>query len=238
MRRLWAIFRTFRLTIAGDVGIKEAVFGDPSLEEGQAKSHQWDGALLTDEGAWSLHLAQGDGCLRYPSQLWHGGRVMDLPKVCKDVRGAPRSCPRTGPARQSAMGVAEVEAHGTACLYDFGSLLPDRGASQWMIPFSIRVQGSETASQASRATSFPHSRPDAQAPGEKAEHMDVMVVSNRIVPSHQCGMRASWRTDKQRPEPEPCRDCALQFPFPQGSRHLPFPFGNARVKVGRTVMEG
>ena len=54
----YRIFRTFRLTIADDAGIKEAVLGSPSLEEGQAKKPPWDGALLTDEGAWSLHLVQ------------------------------------------------------------------------------------------------------------------------------------------------------------------------------------
>ena len=109
---------------------------------------------------------------------------MDSRKVCKDVRGAPRSCRRTGPARQSAMGVAGVQAHGTACLYGSDSLLPGRGTSQWMIPSSHGMRASQAASQASQARSFPLSHPNAQTPGEKAQHMDGMVVLNRTGPSH------------------------------------------------------
>ena len=71
MRRFWAFFPTFCLTIAGNSGIKEAVFGDPSLEEGHAKSHRWDGALLTDEGAWSLHLVQADVHAHGVARLLH-----------------------------------------------------------------------------------------------------------------------------------------------------------------------
>jgi hypothetical protein len=109
---------------------------------------------------------------------------MDLRKVCKDVRGAPRSCRRTGPARQSAMGVADVQAHGTACLHGFDSLLPARGASQWMIPFSNRVQASQAVSQADQANSSPLSHLNGQTPGAEAEHMDDRVVLNRTGPSH------------------------------------------------------
>ncbi len=163
---------------------------------------------------------------------------MDLRKVCTDVRGALCFCRRTGPARQSAMGVAEMQAHGTACLYGLDSLPPDRGASQWMIPSSDGVQGSRAASQANRANSLSISHPNAQIPHEKAEHTDGRVVSNRTVPSQPRGMRASWKTDKQRLEPARCCDCTLQLLFPQGSQPLPFPFRNARVEVGRTVMEG
>jgi len=148
---------------------------------------------------------------------------MDSPKVCMDVRGAPRACRKTGPARQSAMGVAEVKAHDTARLYGFDSSLSDRGTSQWMIPSSRGVQGSQAVPQ------IPH---------EQTQYMDVVVVSNRKLPSHHCGVRAPRRKNTQRLEPARCCDCTLQFLFPQGSRHLPFPFSNARVEVGRTVMEG
>lgn len=163
---------------------------------------------------------------------------MDLRKVCTDVRGAPYSCRKAGPARQSAMGVVEVQVHGTACLLGFDSLLPDRGASQWMILSSYRAHDSETTWQASWANSLSVSHPNAQTPGENAEHMDGTVVSHRAVPSQPCGMRASWKTDRQCREPARCCDCTLQFLFPHGSRPLPFLFRNARVEVGRTVMEG
>jgi len=148
---------------------------------------------------------------------------MDLLKVCTDARGASGACRRTGPACQSAMGVAEVKAHGPACLSGFDSMLSGRGTSQWMIPSSNGVRGSQAVSQ---------------TPVQKADHRDVVVVSNRILPSRHCGVRAPWRKNMQRLEPARCCDCTLQFLFPQGSRHLPFPFTNARVEVGRTVMEG
>lgn len=81
--------------------------------------------------------------------------------------------------------------------------------------------------------------PKAQTPRATAQNMDVVVVSHRILPSQHCGERAPWRRkNEQRLEPDRCHDFALQFLFPQGSRHLPFPFSNARVEVGRTVMEG
>ena len=194
---------------------------------------------------------------------------MDLLRVCKDVRGAP-ACRKTRPARQSAMGVAAVRAHDTACLHGFYSVLPDRGTSQWMIPSSPGMQTLQAAGQAARAGSVRLSRPDSAGcagsvvmqwkvssplrysssgpgatrcpdvltPRAKAHNKDVMVVSNRILPSNHCGVRAPRRKNKQRLEPTRCGDFALQFLFPQGSRHLPFPFSNARVEVGRTVMEG
>ena len=146
---------------------------------------------------------------------------MDWLKVCKDVRGAPSACRRTGPACQSAMGVAEVKAHGTACLSGFDSSLSTRGLNQWTILSSNDVRVSQAL---------------AQTPA-KTLYMDV-VVSNRILPSLGSGVRAPWRKNTQRLEPARCRDCTLQFLFPQGSRHLPFPFSNARVEVGPTVMEG
>lgn len=147
---------------------------------------------------------------------------MNLLKVCMDVRGAPEACRRTGPARQSAMGVAEVNTHGTACLSGFDSSLSARGLSQWMIPSSDAVRGPQAATQ---------------TPVKTTLYMDV-VVSSRILPSHHCGVRAPRRKNTQRLEPARCCDCTLQFLFPQGSRHLPFPFSNARVEVGPTVMEG
>jgi hypothetical protein len=53
-----------------------------------------------------------------------------------------------------------------------------------------------------------------------------------------CALRASWRRDFQRLEPARCCTCDLRFSFPLSSQHLPFPSRNARVEVGRTVMEG
>jgi hypothetical protein len=196
---------------------------------------------------------------------------MDLLRVCKDVCGVPRACRRTGPARQSAMGVGAVNARDTACLHGFRSVLPGRGTSQWTIPSSHTVQTLQAAWQVDRAETVRLSRPDsahcaesaltqrralpplrygafnpgvtghpqAQTPRAIAQNMDVVVVSHRILPSQHCGERAPWRRkNKQRLEPARCGDFALQFLFPQGSRHLPFPFSNARVEVGRTVMEG
>lgn len=196
---------------------------------------------------------------------------MDVLRVCKDVRGVPRACRRTGAVRQSAMGVAAVKARHTARLHGFCSVLPGRGTSQWRIPSSHAVQRSQAACPAARAQTVRLSRPDsadtagsaltrrkeflplrlrafnpgvtwhpkAQTPRATAQNMDVVVVSHRILPSQHCGERAPWRRKKmQRLEPDRCDDFALQFLFPQGSRHLPFPFSNARVEVGRTVMEG
>jgi hypothetical protein len=197
---------------------------------------------------------------------------MDLLRVCKEVRGASGACRRTGPARQSAMGVAAVNAHDTACLHGFHSVWPDRGKSQWMIRSSHGVQAPDASGRDDRAGSvrFSHpdsayragsivaqrgkpsqsrhdssiygapGRPEAWTPRANAQNMDVVVVSNRILPSQHCGVRAPRRKSTQRLEPARCGDFALQFLFlfPQGSRHLPFPFSNARVEVGRTVMEG
>jgi hypothetical protein len=198
---------------------------------------------------------------------------MDLLRVCKDVRGVPRSCRRTGPARQSAMGVAAVNARDTACLHGFHSVWFAQDPSQRMIPSSHAVRMSQAAWQTARAETarlsrldsahgagfaltrrkgFPPVRhrafhpgvtwhPQAQTPRANAQNMDVMVVSSRKLPSQDCGVRAPRRRmNTQRLEPDRCTDYALQFLFlfPQGSRHLPFPFSNARVEVGRTVMEG
>lgn len=59
----------------------------------------------------------------------------------------------------------------------------------------------------------------------------------RNVPPHGF-WRASWRRDIQCLEPARCCNCDLRFAFPLSSQHLPFPSRNARVEVGRTVMEG
>jgi hypothetical protein len=196
---------------------------------------------------------------------------MDLLRVCKDVRGLPRACRKTGAARQSAMGVAAVNGRDTTCLHGFHSVLPGRGTSPWMIPSSHAGQSSQAVWQVPRAETVRLSHlgsadeagsaltqrkampalrygalnpgvtwhPQAQTPRATAQNMDVVVVSHRILPSQHCGERAPWRRkNEQRLEPDRCHDFALQFLFPQGSRHLPFPFSNARVEVGRTVMEG
>jgi hypothetical protein len=196
---------------------------------------------------------------------------MDVLRVCKNVRGAPGTCRRTGPARQSAMGVAAGNTRDPACLHGFYSVSPDRDTSQWMILSSLGMQGSQTEGQVTRPGSVRPScpdsaawagsivtqwrdssplrhgnsssgatrRPKAQTPCATAQNKDVVVVSSRILPSQHCGVRAPRRRkNKQRLELTRCNDFALQFLFPQGSRHLPFPFSYARVEVGRTVMEG
>ena len=196
---------------------------------------------------------------------------MDLLRVCKDVRGVPHACRRTGAARQSAMGVAAVKARDKACLHDVRSVVPGRGTSQWRIPSShavrspqlvqpvartqtVRLSHTDSADEAGTARRAHKAlrrvrsgafnpgvtwHPQAQTPRATAQNMDVVVVSHRILPSQHCGERAPRRRmNQQRLEPDRCDDFALQFLFPQGSRHLPFPFSNARVEVGRTVMEG
>jgi hypothetical protein len=80
--------------------------------------------------------------------------------------------------------------------------------------------------------------PVPQTPSEKTECTDDKVVSNRAPAVRLRNGRALWRKDKQRREPARCGDCDLRFLFPQSSQHLPFPFRNARVEVGPTVMEG
>lgn len=163
---------------------------------------------------------------------------MDLLRVCKEVRGVPVAGRQTGPECQSAMGVAAAGPCGTACLNGFDSLCPERDLSQWMIRFPTGMRASQAAAQAAEAQSSHLSHLNTQTPDKQARHRDVMVVSNRMLPSHHCGVRAPRGKNKQRLEPARCGDCTLQFLFPQGSRFLPFPFSNARVEVGRTVMEG
>jgi len=169
---------------------------------------------------------------------------MELPRVCTDVRGAPRDHGRIAAACLPAMGVIAVEAHNTACLRGFSNVSSD-GDSAYLP--ALRPGGSPVLNAAhsfGQARPCRHRRseavapPEVQSPGGKTVRMEDTVVTNRTYPVHNVGARAPWRKNRQRLTSARCCDCNLRFLFPQGSRHLPFPFSNARVEVGRTVMEG
>jgi len=173
-----------------------------------------------------------------------GGWAMDLPRVRRDVRGAPRDYGTPATAYPPlAMGVIAVEAHELACLYDFSTL--SCAGKPAHLPVS-RSDGTRTLNAAQDIVQTkPCCRcpeafapPDVQNPGGKTVCMEVTVVTNRMRPVHNCGARAPWRKSKQRLLSARCGDCHLRFLFPQGSRHLPIPFSAARVEMGRTVMEG
>ena len=139
---------------------------------------------------------------------------MDLPKVCRDVRGAPYVCRRAAPARLSAVGVVAVEHHTAASS-------PGTESNPHRTRPAIAVHLAQATLRAS--------------PGRQAQHMDVKVACNRTLPFHRCGKRASWRTGRQRPVSARCCDANRPFSFLHGSR--PIPFHNARVEVGPSVME-
>jgi len=163
---------------------------------------------------------------------------MDLLKVCKEVRGAPRGRRKVATDRLSAMGGTAVRTRNTACLDHFLSLLPDGRSDRSWIQFPDSVRGPQAPTMTPQAQSRPIPSLDLQTSDAKAKLKDDKVVSNRTLPFHRCGVRAPGRKTKQRLEPARCGDCNLRFLFPQGSRHLPFPFLNARVEVGPTVKEG
>jgi hypothetical protein len=175
---------------------------------------------------------------RHRSRPRHGGRVMDWPKVCREVRGAPRGHRKVATDRLPAMGGAAVDTRNIACLDPFLSRLPDGRSNRSLIQLSDSLRGPHGPSTAARAPLRPIPGPDLQPSNENAELKDDEVVSNRTLPFHRCGVRAPGRKTKQRLEPARCGGCDLRFLFPQGSRHLPFPFFNARVEVGPTVKEG
>jgi len=169
---------------------------------------------------------------------------MDLPRVRRDVRGAPRDYGTRATAYPPlAMGAIAVDAHELACLYRFSNL---SSAGESACPPVSRSDGTRTLSAVRGIvqTRPCHRRPEAfappevQNPGGKTVCREDTVVKNRIRPVHNCGARAPWRKSKQRLTSARCADCRLRFLFPQGSRYLPVPFSNARVEVGRTVMEG
>lgn len=169
---------------------------------------------------------------------------MDLPRVRRDVRGAPRDYRTIATAYPPvAMGVIAVEAHELACLYGFSNLSSAGESARLPVsrpdgPRSLNaVQGIAQTTSCRRCPEAV-APPDVQNPGGKTVCTDDTVVRNRILPVHNCGARAPWRKSKQRLTSARCGDCHLRFLFPQGSRHLPFPSSDARVEMGRTVMEG
>jgi hypothetical protein len=163
---------------------------------------------------------------------------MDLLKVRREVRGAPRGRRKVATDRLPARGGAAVDTRNIACLDHFLGRLPDGRSDQSLIQLSDSVRGPHRPSTTARAPSRPVPGPDLQTSNGNTELKDDEVVSNRTLPFHRCGVRAPGRKTKQRLEPARCGDCDLRFLFPQGSRHLPFPFLNARVEVGPTVKEG
>jgi hypothetical protein len=142
------------------------------------------------------------------------------------------------------MGVIAVEAHELACLYGFSNLSSAGESARLPIPWSDGTRTLTAAHDIAQARPCRRrcpeavAPPDVQNPGGKTVCTDDTVVRNRILPVHNCGARAPWRKSKQRLTSARCGDCHLRFLFPQGSRHLPFPFSDARVEMGRTVMEG
>lgn len=86
---------------------------------------------------------------------------MDLLRVCKDVRGTSGVCLGTGPAGQSAMGVAAVNSRNTTCLHGFrsGELAGD--SSQRMIPSSQVARRRQAARQIAPAGTVRLSRSDS-----------------------------------------------------------------------------
>ena len=77
-----------------------------------------------------------------------------------------------------------------------------------------------------------------KTPNENAHDRNDEVVSIRPAPVRYQGGRAPWRTDRQHGHVVRCYDGHLRLLFPQSGQHLPFPLRNARVEVGRLVMEG
>ena len=169
---------------------------------------------------------------------------MELPRVRRDVRGAPHDHGRIAAASLPAMGVIAVEAHGIACLRGFRNVSSDGESARLPV---LRSSGSHRLNATHNLVQTRPCRhrrseavapPEVQSPGGKTVRMEDTVVRNRTYPVHNVGARAPWRKDKQRLTSTRCCDCDLRFLFPQGRRHLPFPSHNSRVEMGLTVMEG
>ena len=85
---------------------------------------------------------------------------------------------------------------------------------------------------------FPQSALSTHSDGrDRGSRWASRTAGSGNAPPFEC-LRASRRSDIQCLEPARCCDCDLRFSFPPSSQHLPFPSRNARVEVGRTVMEG
>jgi len=173
-----------------------------------------------------------------------GGWAMDLPRVRRDVRGAPRDDGTPATAYPPlAMGVIAVEAHELARLFRLSYLSSARESARLPVSRSddtrtLSAMRDTTRTMPCRCCPEAFTPPEVQNPGGKTVCREDTVVRNRTHPVHNCGARAPWRKSKQRLTSARCTDCRLRLLFPRGSRYLPVPFSNARVEVGRTVMEG
>jgi hypothetical protein len=163
---------------------------------------------------------------------------MDLLKVCKEVRRAPHGRRKVEADRVPAMGGAAVNTRIIACLNQSLSWMPGGRSNQSWNPLRDSLRGPQAPSTTAPTQGRLIPGHDMQSPDANATLKDDEVVSDRTLPFHRCGVRAPGRKTEQRLEPARCGDCDLRFLFPQGSRHLPFPFLNARVEVGPTVKEG
>jgi hypothetical protein len=174
---------------------------------------------------------------------------MDLLKVYREVRGMPGVQEKPSPDYPPAMGGVARELRTAAKLGGSSPPISQTDLCQSSCPDSADGAGSLANMMQWNGLSLCRarrrspgvgmmSRPDRQALNGEADRTDGKVVLTRMRPVHRLGVRAPWRKSKRRLVPARRGDCTLRFFFPQGSRHLPFPFRNARVEVGRTVMEG
>lgn len=114
-------------------------------------------------------------------------------------------------------------------------------------PASLRAARPDSA-----ATAPASARPDQPvhgAPYSSSAHRSPAVYKETECPNGNAGsrQRACGRCDRAPTTEKRSRKCVIprgrcmsdpQFLFRQPSQHLPFPFHNTRVEVGRTVMEG
>ena len=163
---------------------------------------------------------------------------MDLLKVRREVGGAPHACRKAATDRRTAMEDSAMGARHIAGRNAPLSRLPNGRSNRFLTQVSDSLRGAQALSTTARTPTRSFAGPGTPTPKAQAKLKDDKVVSNRTLPFHRCGVRAPGRKTEQRLEPARCGDCDLLFLFPQDSRHLPFPFLNARVEVGPTVMEG
>jgi len=79
--------------------------------------------------------------------------------------------------------------------------------------------------------------PDRQIPDGDIENREEQVAASRMVPVQRLRVRARWRSER-RVHWRRCDDGHSRFLLPLKGQHLPFLSRNARVEVGRPVMEG
>ncbi len=109
---------------------------------------------------------------------------MDSRKVCKDARGAPCSCRKTGSARQSAIGGGRSSSTQYVQPVRSRVFVTRSGYESTDDSIPRGVPRSQRASQADQAGFSLLSHLNAQTPGKRAEYIDGMVVFNRAGLSH------------------------------------------------------